>query len=550
MVVANRGLRAKALWSARANVAFIFRLLNLRGHHTERSLKHKGKWIGSPRDMCVAVYEVLAARGVEDRPAFWEAFDIIMSAWRRSHAAALVTSEDCSTGQLPHKTRDCALGPCLVSRAVMGLFPESVRCIQERVYNQVIGSPDAWTNQPEYSYAIHIPKPVGSEELNKQRVLDVGSLTRKEPMSSVLGAIDRRLQADLLTGCNFAGQKGRPTHALLWSLLAVPLGPKTWVVWVALDVDGAFPNVRHEKLWAVLRAAGLGEEVVRFFKEAWGNHWVRGATPWGLLDPTPKKKGAKEGAKESPLFWLLYLEPVLWVMRAVFGVDVPTFVDDLNVVLMAESAVKLKVTLHLFMVRLASLMAAFDINLSLPKCKMYAPRGMPDMLVRVDAEAIRTAWCEHWPQLGPALAKEWGDRVDEWALVSARTIEFLKISPFLVSPDTPATKKILEACGWVLESVVRPPLMSSVAQSVIGGRIAYYACPCGMAEAPSRLVDVDIRRTAKRVMGVWMVRNTMVHALDGLGWEMPSVAATSAVPILQLWVREPENQGLRFANSR
>jgi hypothetical protein len=97
---------------------------------------------------------------------------------------------------------------------------------------------------------------------------------------------------------------------------------------MALDVAGAFPGVRHTKLFAMLRRMGIPEPVVATIAEKWAAMEVALLTEWGLLAPFPKTRGVKEGAVESPILFIVYLDIVLWALHTAFGMEVPSFMDD------------------------------------------------------------------------------------------------------------------------------------------------------------------------------------------------------------------------------
>ena len=179
LVVASRVLRDEAIWSARGNVTIVFRLLNMKVETVQKQLQHHGKWLDDPTKMCVAIYEVLAQRGVEDRPSFWGAVDLVMALWCTSHPGGLVSAADCENVKLPLATRACGMGPGLISRALMALFPPEISALQERAYQLVTVSAAAWTHDPEISYATHLPKRNGSNELTGQRLIDMAQLDRK-----------------------------------------------------------------------------------------------------------------------------------------------------------------------------------------------------------------------------------------------------------------------------------------------------------------------------------------------------------------------------------
>ena len=137
---------------------------------------------------------------------------------------------------------------------------------------------------------------------------------------------------------------------------------------------------------------------------------------------------------------------------------------DLNCAITATAPSKLEKALRTFLLQLISLLHAFDIKLSLPKCKFFAPRARLGATFRVlvEASTIQQAWADVCPQLGCALAREWGSRIMAWELQSTSTIEFLKVAPFQTTAMTPATQKVLEGTGAVMAAATRGVLLGKV----------------------------------------------------------------------------------------
>ena len=105
-----------------------------------------------------------------------------------------------------------------------------------------------------------------------------------------------------------------------------------------LDIEKAFDSVPFSSIVASLRRIGCPIEIQNLFSFNI-THWrARIKTAFGLLDGFNPKRGIEQGGMDSPLLWLLFVDPLLEVLQQseigykINGINNITFVDDITLI--------------------------------------------------------------------------------------------------------------------------------------------------------------------------------------------------------------------------
>ena len=78
------------------------------------------------------------------------------------------------------------------------------------------------------------------------------------------------------------------------------------------DLSKAFDKVRHGRLWKTLAFFGVDPNLIHFLISIYANSTTQIDIPFlGLSNPIQPNAGVRQGASESPILWILYLQPLL-----------------------------------------------------------------------------------------------------------------------------------------------------------------------------------------------------------------------------------------------
>jgi hypothetical protein len=78
---------------------------------------------------------------------------------------------------------------------------------------------------------------------------------------------------------------------------------KTPVCVAALDISGAFNNLRHSFLWESLRRHGVGDGVLRLLQSMYDGASTRVRVNGVLTEPVPLQRGIRQGCPASMMLY-------------------------------------------------------------------------------------------------------------------------------------------------------------------------------------------------------------------------------------------------------
>ena len=108
---------------------------------------------------------------------------------------------------------------------------------------------------------------------------------------------------------------------------------------VSVDFAGAFNNVRHDYMWAVLRRCGLTGEVIKILQSMYGDATTAIRVNGLLTEPVRLLRGVRQGCPVSMLLFNVVMAPLIkWLNKHLAGVRVPDIIRKGAVHRLAASA--------------------------------------------------------------------------------------------------------------------------------------------------------------------------------------------------------------------